>query len=137
MVGDKYGLPRGFPSAIAVDKAGTVWVKTAGALFYLPRGGSRFKHSPNGDEPVGDFGYLHEGPDGSIWLSDKQGLRRVSENANPSEPAPNNAARQSKYPQFGNFTFDRNGTLWVASSKGIERIPNVSGLPIGVRVDPA
>jgi signal transduction histidine kinase/ligand-binding sensor domain-containing protein len=137
MVGDKYGLPRGFPSAIAVDKDGSVWVKTAGALFYLPRGGSRFRHSPNGNEPVGDFGYLHEGPDGSIWLSDKQGLRRVSENANPSEPAPNNAARQSKYPQFGNFTFDGNGTLWAASSKGIERIPNVSGLPIGVRVDAA
>jgi len=137
-VSDKYGLPAGFPSAITVDRVGTVWVKmTSGVLFYLPRGGTRFKRSPNGDGAVGGFAYLHEGPNGSIWLSDEQGLRRVSENGDPTKPNSNHASRPSKHPRFGNFTFDGNGTLWAASSKGIQRIPNVSELPIGVSVDPA
>jgi signal transduction histidine kinase/ligand-binding sensor domain-containing protein len=136
-VSDKYGLPARFPSAITVDKVGTVWVKTAGVLFYLPRGGAKFIRNPNGDGPVGGLGYLHEGPNGSIWLSDQQGLRRVSGSANPSEPALKSAAGLSKPSRFGNFIFDRNGALWAASSKGIQRIPNVSELPIGVPVDPA
>jgi ligand-binding sensor domain-containing protein len=74
-VSDKYGLPAGFPSAITVDTAGTVWVKMlTGALLYLPRGGAKFTVSPNGNGPVGDFAYLHEGPNGSVWLSDELGL---------------------------------------------------------------
>jgi signal transduction histidine kinase/ligand-binding sensor domain-containing protein len=137
-VSDKYGLPAGFPSAITVDRVGTVWVKmTSGVLFYLPRGDTRFKRSPSGDGAVGGFAYLHEGPNGSIWLSDEQGLRRVSENGIPSKAAFSSAATLSKHPRFENFTFDGNRTLWAATSKGIQRIPNVSELPIGVRVDPA
>jgi ligand-binding sensor domain-containing protein len=137
-VSDKYGLPAGFPSAITVDRVSTVWVKmTSGVLFYLPRGGARFKRSPNGDGAVGSFAYLHEGPNGSVWLSDEQGLRRVSENGDPTKPNSNQLSRPSRQPRFGNFTFDGKGALWAASGKGIQRIPNVSDLPVGVRVDPA
>jgi signal transduction histidine kinase/ligand-binding sensor domain-containing protein len=137
-VSDKYGLPGGFPSAIAVDRAGTVWVKMpSGWLFYLPRGGTRFKRSPNGDGAVGDFAYLHEGPNGSVWLSDAQGLRRVSANGDPSRPASSSAPRVSTHQRFGNFTFDASGTLWAASNKGIQSFPKASELPIGVSVDPA
>ena len=137
-VSDKYGLPGGFPSAITVDSAGTVWVKMpGGALMYLPRGGSKFKPGPHGDGPVGDFAYLHEGPNGSVWLSDELGLRRVSGDSIPNKPPSRRPARLFKRPRFGNFTFDDGGTLWAASSNGIKRIPNANELPIDVSVDPA
>jgi signal transduction histidine kinase/ligand-binding sensor domain-containing protein len=134
-VSDQYGVPAGFPSAFTIDRAGTLWVKMpTGLLLSLPRGGQRFILSAHNDGPVGDFAYLHEGPDGSMWLSDAQGLRRVSGDSSDSGQTPN---KQSKPSRFGNFTFDRDGTLWAASSKGIERIPGARGLPIEVRVDSA
>jgi signal transduction histidine kinase/ligand-binding sensor domain-containing protein len=138
-VSDKYGLPAGFPFAITVDAAGTLWVEMhSGVLLYLPRGANRFNVSPYHDGPVGGlFAYLHEGPDGSVWLSDSQGLRRVSGDSGGYRRTSETTGKPSKHLQFGNFTFDRDGILWAASSKGIERIPGARGLPIEVRVDSA
>jgi signal transduction histidine kinase/ligand-binding sensor domain-containing protein len=136
-VNDRYGLPAGFPSAITVDTAGTLWVKMpSGKLLYLPRGDSRFKLSPYGDGPVGDFAYLHAGPNGSVWLSDERGLRRVSENSIPSTPRARSGFKLSKHSRFGNFIFDGNGTLWASYGNGIQRISNASDVPIDVSVDP-
>jgi signal transduction histidine kinase/ligand-binding sensor domain-containing protein len=135
-VSDKYGLPGGFPSAITVDAAGTLWVKMpSGKLLYLPRGDPKFKPSPYGNGPVGDFAYLHAGPNGSVWLSDAGGLRRVSGNDISSEPESRRASKLSKPSRFGNFTFDSSGALWAASSNGIQRIPSVGEVPIDVTVD--
>jgi signal transduction histidine kinase/ligand-binding sensor domain-containing protein len=137
-VGDKYGLPVGFPSAMAVDAAGTLWVQMySGTLLYLPRGAIRFNVKPFHDGEVGDFAYLHEGPDGSMWLSDAQGLRRVSGDSSDYRRTSGTIGKLSKHSRFGNFTFDRDGTLWAASGKGIERIPGARGLPTEVRVDSA
>jgi signal transduction histidine kinase/ligand-binding sensor domain-containing protein len=137
-VSNKYGLPGGFPSAITVDTAGTLWVKMpSGKLLYLPRGDPKFKPSPYGDGPVGDFAYLHAGPDGSVWLSDERGLRRVSGNDISSRPKPRSAPALSRQSRFGNFTFDRSGTVWAASVNGIQRITNAGEMPIDVSVDPA
>jgi hypothetical protein len=104
-----------------------------GALLYLPRGDAKFKVNPNGHGPVGDFAYLHDGPNGSVWLSDELGLRRVSGNGS-TKPASRGAPT---HPRFGNFTFDSGGTLWAASSNGIQRFPDASEMSIGVSVDPA
>ena len=109
----------------------------SGALWYLPRGAAKFKVSANGEGPVGDFAYLHDGPNGSVWLSDELGLRRVSGSGIPATPVSSHPHKVSKQPRFGNFTFDGAGTLWAASSRGIQRISNASELPIGVSVDPA
>jgi signal transduction histidine kinase/ligand-binding sensor domain-containing protein len=137
-VSDKYGLPGGFPSAITVDTAGTLWVKMpSGKLLYLPRGDTKFKVSPYGDGPVGDFAYLHAGPTGSVWLSDERGLRRVSENGIPSMPRARSGFQLSKHSRFGNFIFDGDGTLWASCGNGIQRISNASEVPIDVSVDPA
>lgn len=138
LVSNRYGLPGGFPSAIAIDRVGTIWLKMpSGSLFYLPRGDRKFTVSQYGKGPVGDFAYLHEGPNGSMWLSDELGLRRVSGNspaANMSSQLPSHLTRR---PRFGNFTFDGNGTLWAASSNGILRIPEAEKTPIDVGVDAA
>lgn len=135
LVGPKYGLPDGFPSAIAIDRLGTIWVKMpSGVLLYLPHGDSRFQVSPYGKGPVGDFAYLHEGPNGSMWLSDALGLRRVSGSGATSR-TPAGGASKFGGARFGNFTFDRDGTLWAAGSDGIQRIEGADKLPIDVSVD--
>jgi signal transduction histidine kinase/ligand-binding sensor domain-containing protein len=137
-VSEKYGLPDGFPSAITVDGAGTLWVKMpSGALFYLARGDTTFKRSPHGEGPVGDFAYLHAAPSGAVWLSDERGLRRVSGDSIRSGGKSGSIPKSFKHPRFGNFTFDCNGTLWAASSSGIQRIPHANQLAIDVSVDPA
>jgi signal transduction histidine kinase/ligand-binding sensor domain-containing protein len=135
-VSEQYGLPGGFPAAIVIDGAGTLWtIMPSGKLLYLLRGGKRFNVSPYHDGPVGDFAYLHAGPEGSVWLSDAQGLRRVSGPGVDLESR--SAGKPARPARFGNFTFDRDGTLWAASARGIERIPNASGLPLDVSVDAA
>ena len=136
LVSSRYGLPTGFPSAIAIDRAGAIWLKMpSGKLFYLPRGGSKFIISPHGEGPVGDFAYLHEGPDGSMWLSDELGLRRVSEDSSTLNVPSQHPSRIPTRPRFGNFTFDSNGTLWAASGNGILRIPDAEKSPVDVSVD--
>jgi signal transduction histidine kinase/ligand-binding sensor domain-containing protein len=137
-VGEKYGLPNGLPYAILFDRAGTLWVKMdSGRLLYLPRGGTRFKLSRYGDGTAGNNCYLHNGPNGSVWLSDAVGLRRVSENGVPVEATSAPDPDRPKGPRFVNFTFDGSGTLWAGSSTGLKRIPDATGVPIGVSIDPA
>ena len=135
-VSEQYGLPAGFPAAIVIDGAGTLWaIMASGKLLYLPRGGHKFKVSPYHGGPVGDFAYLHEGPEGSVWLSDAQGLRRVS---GPGvDLASQQACKVARPARFGNFTFDRDGTPVGGERKGIARFPNVSRLPMNESVDAA
>ena len=87
-IGPEHGYPGGFPAAILVDREGTVWVRTlAGALLFMPRGQSRFQRMEyDAGATSAAFvlatathnTFLHEAPDGSIWLSDDHGLRRVT-----------------------------------------------------------
>ncbi|WP_263416407.1 sensor histidine kinase [Terriglobus albidus] len=136
LVSSRYALPGGFPSAIAIDRAGAIWLKMpSGKLFYLPRGAGKFIVSPHGEGPVGDFAYLHEGPNGSMWLSDELGLRRVSEGGSASSMPSQSPSHTPRRPRFGNFTFDSNGTLWAASSHGLLRIPQAEKSPMDVGVD--
>jgi len=127
------GYPGGFPSAILMDWAGTLWAKLpSGELLYLRRDDQRFRRSDAGDAPVLGFAYLHDAPDGSVWLSDNYGLRKVAEGsaAKPGAPQRQNSARPGN--RFGNFTFDAQGALWAATSDGIERFDAVTGMPVGV-----
>ena len=73
------GYPGGFPAGILMDSDGTLWVKTrTGPLLFLPRGQSKFQVSKYGEGMSTGYAFLHEAPDGTIWLSDDQGLRRVA-----------------------------------------------------------
>src|SRR5215469_8462663 len=87
-VGAEHGYPGGFPAAILVDRKGTVWVRTRGGdLLFLPRGQSKFQRLPYAAGEISAAfvlaapthnAFLHQAPDGSIWLSDDYGLRRVT-----------------------------------------------------------
>jgi signal transduction histidine kinase/ligand-binding sensor domain-containing protein len=126
------GYPGGFPAALLLDRAGTLWLKMpAGDLLFRRRGESGFQRSAAGAGQVHSFAYLHEAPNGDVWLSDSRGLRRVHVGGTaPSTGEPPQAGGTS-HDQFGNFTFDREGNLWAASRQGMVRFAQVDRTPPG------
>jgi signal transduction histidine kinase/ligand-binding sensor domain-containing protein len=137
-IGAEHGYPGGFPAALLVDREGTVWVRTLeGALLFMPPGEPVFKRM---EYDAGTTSaafvlatathntYLHEAPDGSIWLSDDHGLRRV---VNPNRtPVPFVLRKQRKENvQFGDITFTADGSVWAVSDKGLRRFDNVDQWP--------
>jgi signal transduction histidine kinase/ligand-binding sensor domain-containing protein len=120
--GDKQGYPGGFAAGILMDGKGTLWVKTrSGPLLFMPRGQSKFQVSQYGEGVSTSYAFLHEAPDGTIWLSDNQGLRRVE--GKPGIPAfsPPPGKRSKRNSQFGDFTFAASGSLWAVTAKGVQR----------------
>ncbi|HTW22098.1 MAG TPA: triple tyrosine motif-containing protein [Candidatus Baltobacteraceae bacterium] len=124
-VGTQEGYPGGFPAGILLDSDGTLWVKTRnGPLLYLPRGQSRFQRGRLDGGISTGFAYLHEGPRGGIWLSDDQGLRRVTTKLSiPPESRLETA--QAGRNQFGDFSFGPDGSLWVVTKAGVQRFDHI------------
>lgn len=134
-IGGEQGYPGGFPAAILVDREGTVWVRTlAGALLFLPRGRSTFQRMEyDAGATSAAFvlatathnTFLHEAPDGAIWLSDDHGLRRVtSPRGAPMLQVPQSLGKEENI-QFGDFTFASDGSIWAVSDKGLRRFDRV------------
>ena len=137
-IGAEHGYPGGFPAAILVDREGTVWVRTLeGALLFMPPGQSTFKRM---EYDAGTTSaafvlatathntYLHEAPDGSIWLSDDHGLRRViNPDRTPVAKVPGKERKENV--QFGDFTFTGDGSIWAVSDKGLRRFDHVDQWP--------
>ena len=108
-IGPEHGYPGGFPAAIMVDREGTVWVRTlTGALLSMPLGQSTFQrieYDPGAASPTFVLAaathntfFLHEAPDGSIWLSDDHGLRRLTNQGGaPIPQAPSRQRNQRGY----------------------------------------
>jgi signal transduction histidine kinase/ligand-binding sensor domain-containing protein len=135
-IGPEQGYPGGFPAGILLDGDGTLWVKpNNGPLLFLPRGQSKFQVSKVGEGLSTGHAYLHEAPDGAIWLSDNQGLRRVTRKLSDAASSPLN--RYKGYAQFGDFTFAPDGTLWAVTGKGVQRFDHVEQWPAPVAVDTA
>jgi ligand-binding sensor domain-containing protein len=119
-------FPGGFPLAILMDRAGTLWVKWPnGAFYFLKLGEPNFKRCSSGEGVGGEYAFLKQAPDGSIWLSDAGGLRRVTEYPDPTNPIAGPERTRKPPSGFGNFTFTPNGALWAASGQGIYRFKSV------------
>jgi PAS domain S-box-containing protein len=119
-------FPGGFPLAILMDREGTLWVKwPTGALYFLKIGEHKFNRCSSVEGAGGEYAFLNQAPDGSIWLSDAGGLRRVTAYPDPTTPLP--AAEKTHKPHFNfeNFAFTPNGALWAASGKGVYRFNSV------------
>jgi PAS domain S-box-containing protein len=119
-------FPGGFPLAILMDRAGTLWVKwPTGAFYFLKLGEQKFERCSSGEGVGGEYAFLKQAPDGSIWLSDAGGLRRVTAYPDPTKPivAPERIRKPNSW--FGNFTFAPNGALWSSSGQAIYRFKTV------------
>jgi signal transduction histidine kinase/ligand-binding sensor domain-containing protein len=133
-VGAEQGYPGGFAAAILVDHKGTVWVRTlAGQLLYLERGRQKFQLFPYAAGSTSaafvlittnSSDFLHEAPDGTIWLSDDYGLRRVTDTSgSPVGPA---SAKPSKArTRYGDFTFTADHSLWAVTENGVRRFDRI------------
>ena len=112
--------PGGFPKAIQIDHRGMLWVEMqSGAILFRRAGESVFRIAPAELGRAGEYSYFHEAPDGSVWLSDGAGLRRISDTngtllANLSRDKRVNAGT------IRDFAFSPDGALWAASNNGIE-----------------
>ena len=128
-IGAEQGYPGRFPAGILLDSDGTLWVKPiAGSLRFLPRGQQKFQTSPYGEGTSTGFAWLHEAPDGSIWLSDDQGLRRVAGKLSlAATPVTAPVSKQKK--RFGDFAFASDGSLWSATDAGVTRFEHVDRWP--------
>ncbi len=138
-IGIEHGYPGGFPAGILLDSDGTLWVKTrTGPLLFLPRRGSAFRLSEYGEGLSTGFAFLHEAPDGTIWLSDDHGLRRVASKLSVSGSGLPEKGEKSKA-EFGDFTFAADGTtLWAATGKGVQRFDHIErwSAPVAVPAAP-
>jgi signal transduction histidine kinase len=131
------GYPGGFPAGILLDSDGTLWVKTqAGPLLFLPRGQSKFQVSKYGEGLSTSYAFLHQAPDGTIWLSDDQGLRRVANKLSASTVSPPGKGDKGNA-QFGDFTFTSDGALWAVTDKGVKRFDHVERWPTPLAVETA
>ena len=138
-VGPEHGYPGGFPAAILVDHEGTVWVKTdAGPIFFLRRGQAMFQRLQyEAGVTSGAFvlatathnTYLHEAPDGSIWLSNDYGLRRVTDKSSGRVLPSVADQRRNEDIQLGDFTFTADGAIWAVSDKGLRRFDHADQWP--------
>jgi signal transduction histidine kinase/ligand-binding sensor domain-containing protein len=125
--GVKQDYPGGFAAGILIDSSGTLWVKTrSGPLLFMPRGQSKFQASGHGEGVSTSYAFLHEAPDGTIWLSDDQGLRRVEGKLGLPAFSPAAGRASNKTSEFGDFTFSRDGSLWVVNAKGVQRFNDVA-----------
>ncbi len=138
-IGPEHGYPGGFPAAILVDRAGTLWVRTlGGAVLFLSPGQSKFQILDYDAGPISaafvfatdaDYAFLHQAPDGAIWLSDDYGLRRVTGPKVTRTPQISLTRNDRANPRFGDFTFAADGTLWAVSDKGVRRFDHVDQWP--------
>ena len=127
-LGSAEGYPGGFPAGILLDSDGTLWVKTrTSPVLFLPHGESKFRPTTAGEGLSTGYAFLHEAPDGSIWLSDDRGLRRVAQKLSASGKS--NFSESRKGPPFGDFIFAPDGTLWAATAKGVRHLYHVERWP--------
>ncbi len=142
--GVEQAYPGGFPAGMLIDSDGTLWIKRqTGPLLFLPRGQSKFRVSQYGEGASTSYGertatsyaFLHEAADGSIWLSDDQGLRRVASKL--SAPPFSPPAKSKATAQFGDFTFAPDGSLWAVTGKGVKRFDHVDQWPAPVAMESA
>lgn len=133
-VGLESGYPGGFVSAIMRDSSGTVWVESIyGVFLALSPGQKMFRKIRSTRRP--DFAFMHEAPDGSVWVADDSGLRRVTANTGASIGASSLSAEKIGQAQFGNFVFDSDGTLWAGTGHGISRFQNLIHWPLNKPVE--
>src|SRR5205823_2829877 len=99
----------------------TLWVKMVRDLYVLRDGSSTFERVPSGSTSRTQFTFLREAPDKSIWLSDASGLRMAAGSDGAAVRSVEDLPALPISRRIGNFVFAPDGTLWAATSRGVER----------------
>jgi signal transduction histidine kinase/ligand-binding sensor domain-containing protein len=116
------GYPGGIPAALLVDKNGTVWVKApSGALLFHRRNQPGFELSGYVSGPTSRPAFLHQGPEGGIWLSDECGLRKLVLGSQGVVSAAQPPRPKSLDLQTGDFGFAPDGSLWAVVGNGVSK----------------
>jgi len=76
--GTKEGVPADRWDALLADRSGTVWIRSSKHLLKRPRGGNGFEGAANPIPPIGDFGTLHTGRDGELFVPTDDGIWELS-----------------------------------------------------------
>jgi signal transduction histidine kinase/ligand-binding sensor domain-containing protein len=135
--GVEEGYPGGFAAGIFLDSDGTLWVKTrTGPLLFRRAGESKFQASNYGEGPASSYAYLHQASDGSIWLSDDQGLRRATSKPGIAAFSPPRKSSKTGAP-FGDFTFASDGSMWAVTAKGVRRFDHIEQWPTPMALETA
>ncbi len=126
------GYPGGFPAAVLVDREGTVWVKApSGALLFRRKNESKFELSQYVSPPTSKGAFLHEDPEGEIWLSDETGLRRLDRRGSQVPIPTTHSAGRGAGPSFGDFAFGPDGSLWAVINERILRFSRTKWVASG------
>lgn len=113
-VGPETGLPQGVARQVLFSQSGRVWVSVVGGIYYRDPGQQRFTRS----WPLVDLMGMAESPDGTLWAGD--GVRHYYRVLAAAPSGPGRAAARPELDGNGMF-FDRDGTMWLLKSHGLER----------------
>ncbi len=115
----KEGAPSG-PNALAQTKDGFLWAGTARGLYRFDGTHFELYQPPSGAEfPARDIRSLFASPDGKLWIGFRNaGASVLQDGRNTNYGAPDGLPGGS----VNGFAQDREGTIWVAASKGLARL---------------
>lgn len=119
-----WNLPQMLVDDLLLDRDGTMWVLNGQGLFYLRRGSRRFEIAWKQERPVDRAATLIASPDGVGWLA--QARLGLTELRTPSPGKQLTIRWRPRGFESGTvpaMLIDRDSNLWLASSKGIARVP--------------
>lgn len=133
-VGVEWNFSAGIAINVFVDHRGTVWVGTMTGLYFLPKGGRRFRAA----ESTYQVSAIAEAPNGSVWVE----IPHASLVKQLTAPNGDLIQNRGRYRFRGgtddvcSILFPRDGSLWVASSNaGLFRIPSPDSRPARTSVE--
>ncbi|HQU83605.1 MAG TPA: two-component regulator propeller domain-containing protein [Pyrinomonadaceae bacterium] len=98
-----------------VDRDGTLWISTDETMYFLPSGAVKFEHFSTDGSYALD---IAQAKDGRLWVS--KFPKQISPLNSPNSPQ--NSANPEITTDAWEIIFDRDGSLWTASSTQIKRI---------------
>jgi signal transduction histidine kinase/ligand-binding sensor domain-containing protein len=118
-LGQAEGVPVGQVHWVFVDRSGTTWITQTDRILFLRPGGRRFETSP---ARVAKLSAIGQGPDGSLWLADRMGVRPLPDYPNgatdPALPANEPATGAAR-----SIWFDQTGNVWgTDNTRGLFRL---------------